>query len=107
MEFHTVAAHILLLEQFATLVEAEFHDGTDIVGVGDDGGAYVGFLYMLYQRLLGQTRGVVHFLGIAMLVIDHNWILTHIFHSFYQIDFRRLITATLFPICISKMLNTL
>ena len=78
MEFHTVAAHILLLEQFATLVEAEFHDGADIVGIGDDGGAYVGFLYMLYQRLLGQTRGVVHFLGITMLVIDH---IRHVGHG--------------------------
>ena len=77
-QFHAVAADVLLVDQFAALVEAEGHDGADEVGGGDDGCAYVGLLDMVYQRLVGQPRGIVHLLHFALLGIAH---IRHVGHG--------------------------
>ena len=67
---HTVTADVLLLEQFASLAQAQRHDGADVGCIGDDSGSDVRFLYMVDEGSVGHTRGVVHLLDLSLLVID-------------------------------------
>ena len=67
VQLHTIAADILLVYQFAALVETECHNRSDKVGGRDDTGTYIGLLNMVYHRLVGQSRGVVHLLHLALL----------------------------------------
>ena len=42
-----------------------------MVGSGDDAGLDIRFLNMVYHRLVGQSRGVVHFLLLMLLGVAH------------------------------------
>ena len=71
MQFYPIATHILLVDEFSTLVEAEGHDRSDIIGSSDDGCSDIRFFYMVYHRLVGQARRVVHLFHSSLLVIAH------------------------------------
>ena len=55
MQFHTVATDILLVDELASLVKAEGHDWTNIVGSGDDGSTDIRLLDMVDECLFGQS----------------------------------------------------
>ena len=71
VQLHTVATHILLLNELASLVETKFHDRTNIVARCDDGGADIGFLDMVDHRWVRQSRRIVHLFLAALLVVYH------------------------------------
>ena len=71
MQLDAIAADILLIDEFTTLVKTKRHDRADIIGSRDDRGTDIGFLDMLNHREVGQTRGVMHFLHLALLGIAH------------------------------------
>ncbi len=66
-EFHTVAGDELLLDEVAALGEAEGHDGTDVLGGGDDAGADDGFLDVVDLYRLRHAGGVVYLADLALL----------------------------------------
>ncbi len=70
MKLHPVAAHILLVDELAPLVEAELHNGANEIGARDDGRTDVRLLNMVNQSDVGQPRGVMHFLAVALLVVN-------------------------------------
>ena len=61
VKVHTISTDILLLEQFASLVETEFHYRTDIVGIGDYRRLDIRLLNVVYHRGIGQSRWIMHF----------------------------------------------
>ena len=71
MQFHAVAAHILLVDQFSALVETQCHYRAYEVGGGDDGRPDIRLLDMVYHRLFGQSRRVVYFFFPTLLVVAH------------------------------------
>ena len=71
MQFDTITADVFLLDEFTTFVKAKGHDRTYIVGISDDCGMDIRFLDMVNEIQFRQTRRIVHFLSIALLVIYH------------------------------------
>ena len=59
-----------MLDQHAALVEAEFHNASDEVGLCDDGGADIGLLDVLDEHQVGHARRIVNFGLYAVLVED-------------------------------------
>ena len=82
MQFHAVPAHILLVDKFATLVEAKGHDWTDIVGGSDYRGTDVRLFDMVDECLLRKPRRIVYFLDISLFVIAH---IGNVWHCPYDI----------------------
>ena len=77
MQFHAVARHIFLFDQFAALAQAERHDVADVVRSRDDRSADVRFLDVVDLHRVGHTGGVVHLDQRVVLVVD---IVTHVRH---------------------------
>ena len=69
-DFHAITGDVFLLYQFASLTQAESHDGTDVVGSGNDGGTNVRLLNMVYHRDVGHRAGIVHLDDVALFVVD-------------------------------------
>ena len=70
-QLHTIATDILLVDELASLVEAERHDGSDEVGSSDDAGLDIGFLNMVNQCRVGQSGRIVHLFHPTLLVVAH------------------------------------
>ena len=77
IQFHTVARHIFLFDQFAALAQAKGHDVADIVCAGDNRGADIGLLDTVYLGGIGHSGGIVHLAQGAVLVKD---VIAHVGH---------------------------
>ena len=71
VQLYTVTAHVLLVNQFATLIQTKLHNRTDVIGCGDDGGTDIWLLDMVNHRWVWQSRRVVNLLLATLLVIYH------------------------------------
>ena len=60
VQLHAVRSDVMLADQRAPLVHAQFHDGAVKIGLGDNLGADVRFLDMVYDGGRRQTGRVVH-----------------------------------------------
>ena len=60
INLHTVARYVFLLDELASFVKAEGHNGADEVRCGDDGRTNIGFLHMVNEGRVGHAGRVVH-----------------------------------------------
>ena len=71
VNLHPVARHIILPHQFAALAQTQCHDRADVIGGGNDRGINERFLDVVNQRRIGHTAGIMHLVGMSLLVIHH------------------------------------
>ena len=77
VNLYPIAANILLINQFTTLVKTERHNGSDEVGSSNDGGTDIGFLNMVNHGLVRQSGGVMYLLHLSLFGVAH---IAHIGH---------------------------
>ena len=71
MQFYAVTTHKFLLDEFSALVETKLHDGTDEGCRRNDACTDIGFFNVVYHRLVGQSRRIVHLFLLTLLRIHH------------------------------------
>ena len=77
VQLHTIAAHVLLVNQFATLIQTELHDRTDVIGSSDDGSSDVWFLDMVNHGWVRQSGRIVNLFLASLLVVYHIGYVRH------------------------------
>ena len=70
MQFHAVAAHILLFDEFSSFSEAEGHDVPDEVGACDDACTDVGLFDVVDFHGIWHAGRIVDFDELLVFVVD-------------------------------------
>ncbi len=70
VQLHPVGGQVVLADEGAPLVHAQFHDGSVEIGLGDDLGADIGFFDMVDEGLRREARGIVDIDHLALGRID-------------------------------------
>ena len=71
MQFNAISRYELLLNQLASLLQTERHDGPNVVGIRNNGSSNIGLFNMFNHRCFWQTRRIMNFLCISVLVVNH------------------------------------